>query len=83
MNTDIIQTVSAKVEAVFCFWAFGDECWDLREIVFRCFDVVAEESSNNHYHTHIEYFPVEKSLLIEVRDELVEIASDMTLMEST
>jgi len=26
MNTGILQTVSTKVEAVFCFWAFGYEC---------------------------------------------------------
>lgn len=44
-------------------------------------DVVADESGNNYYHAHIEHFPLEKSLLLEVRDELAELASDMVLME--
>jgi len=45
-------------------------------------DVLAEESENNHYHAHVEHFPLEKSLLIVVRDELAEMASDMVLVES-
>ncbi len=45
-------------------------------------NVIAEESGNNYYHAHIEHFPLEKSLLLELRDELAEMASDMILVDS-
>ncbi len=48
----------------------------IRQIKSIPLDVVAEESNNNHFHAHIEHMP-EKPALLEVMNELADIASDM------
>lgn len=50
----------------------------IRQIKSIQLDVVAEESNDNHFHAHIEHMP-EKPALLEVMNELADIASDMAL----
>lgn len=52
----------------------------IRENKVVSLDVVADESNNNYYHAHIEPLPLDKSVLIELRDELAEMASDMVIV---